>query len=166
MTNNVSSKVTIRFKIKRLSEYNSKRKDKTLIYEQPMQINLNKTKPYSKNIKILYENNNESLCSIIKKLNTSTQNNDGEIILEAHVNIWRQFYKEKILKFIEDRSYSSSFSRKILHDSYKTLNLLYENMGHELIKNKMISYYEPTKKRIYKGKFLNSIIQNNQTIFW
>ena len=84
----------------------------------------------------------------IKKLNTSTQNIDGEIILEAHVNIWRQFYKEKILKFIEDRSYSSSFSRKILHDSYKTLNLLYENMGHELIKNKMISYYEPTKKRI------------------
>ena len=166
MTNNVSSKVTIRFKIKRLSEYNSKRKDKTLIYEQPMQINLNKTKPYSKNIKILYENNNESLCSIIKKLNTSTQNNDGEIILEAHVNILRQFYKEKILKFIEDRSYSSSFSRKILHDSYKTLNLLYENMGHELIKNKMISYYEPTKKRIFKGKFLNSIIQNNQTIFW
>ena len=106
------------------------------------------------------------MCSLIKKLNTSTQNNDGEIILEAHVNIWRKFYKEKILKFIEDRSYSSSFSRKILHDSYKTLNLLYENMGHELIKNKMISYYEPTKKRIFKGKFLNSIIQNNQTIFW
>ena len=44
MTNNVSSKVTIRFKIKRLSEHNSKRKDKTLIYEQPMQINLNKIK--------------------------------------------------------------------------------------------------------------------------
>ena len=70
MTNNVSSKVTIRFKIKRLSEHNSKRKDKTLIYEQPMQINLNKTKPYSKNIKILNDNNSESLCSLIKKLNS------------------------------------------------------------------------------------------------
>ena len=39
-------------------------------------------------------------------------------------------------------------------------------MGNDLIANDMISYYEPTKKRYYRGKFLNSIIQNNQTIFW
>ena len=87
-------------------------------------------------------------------------------ILDSNINIWRQLYTEKILKFIEEKNYTSAFSRKILHDNYKTLNLIYENMGHELIKNKMISYYEPTKKRIFNGKFLNSIIQNNQTIFW
>ena len=39
-------------------------------------------------------------------------------------------------------------------------------MGNELIKNEMISYYEPTKKRFFKGKFLNSITQKNQTLFW
>ena len=39
-------------------------------------------------------------------------------------------------------------------------------MSKDLIKNQMITYYEPTKKRYFKGKFLNSIIQNNQTVFW
>ena len=86
--------------------------------------------------------------------------------IEASINIWRQLYSKQILKFVDEKKYSSNFSRKILHDSYKTLNLLYEHMGNDLIANDMISYYEPTKKRYYRGKFLNSIIQNNQTIFW
>ena len=86
--------------------------------------------------------------------------------LEASINIWRQLYKKQILKFIDEKKYTSSFSRKILNDSYKTLNLLYEHMGNDLISHGMISYYEPTKKRYFKGKFLNSIIQSNQNIFW
>ena len=100
----------------------------------------------------------------LKDLNSTSKNINNEIILDSNINIWRQLYTEKILKFIDEKNYTSAFSRKILHDNYKTLNLIYENMGHELIKNKMISYYEPTKKRIFNGKFLNSIIQNNQTI--
>ena len=166
MTNNVCLRVTIKFKVKRITQHNSNRKDKTLVYEQPMIINLSKIKPYSKKIKIFKDDNRELLSFSLKDLNSTSKNINNEIILDSNINIWRQLYTEKILKFIEEKNYTSAFSRKILHDNYKTLNLIYENMGHELIKNKMISYYEPTKKRIFNGKFLNSIIQNNQTIFW
>ncbi|MDC0253232.1 hypothetical protein OAK52_03620, partial [Chloroflexi bacterium] len=118
----------------------------TITYEELMIINFSEIKPYSE--------------SIVKIDDINT------IILEANLNIWRQLYSKKILRFIEDRKYAANFCRKILHDNYKTLNLLYENMGNDLIKSGMISYYEPTKKRFFKGKFLNSIIENNQTLFW
>ena len=107
---------------------------------------------------------NLSLVTEYSSKITEVLNNPYE--LEASINIWRQLYSKQILKFIDEKKYNSSFSRKILHDSYKTLTLLYEHMRNDLIDNDMISYYEPTKKRYYKGKFLNSIIQNNQTIFW
>ena len=131
---------------KKTPRINSKRKPKTITYEELMIINFSEIKPYSE--------------SIVKIDNINT------IILEANLNIWRQLYSKKILRFIEDRKYAANFCRKILHDNYKTLNLLYENMGNDLIKSGMISYYEPTKKRFFKGKFLNSIIENNQTLFW
>ena len=92
--------------------------------------------------------------------------NDEYTKLEAPLNICRQFYQNKTLRFVEDKKYSLSFSRKILHENYKTLTLIYDHMSKDLIKNQMITYYEPTKKRYFKGKFLNSIIQNNQTVFW
>ena len=139
------SNVKIRFKeIKNSQPYN-KRKTKTIMTQNSMQINLSLVTEYSSKI-------------------TEVLNNPYE--LEASINIWRQLYSKQILKFIDEKKYNSSFSRKILHDSYKTLTLLYEHMRNDLIDNDMISYYEPTKKRYYKGKFLNSIIQNNQTIFW
>ncbi len=131
---------------KKTPRINSKRKPKTITYEELMIINFSEIKPYSE--------------SIVKIDDINT------IILEANLNIWRQLYSKKILRFIEDRKYAANFCRKILHDNYKTLNLLYENMGNDLIKSGMISYYEPTKKRFFKGKFLNSIIENNQTLFW
>ena len=131
---------------KKTPRINSKRKPKTITYEELMIINFSEIKPYSE--------------SIVKIDDINT------IILEANINIWRQLYSRKILRFIEDRKYAANFCRKILHDNYKTLNLLYENMGNDLIKSGMISYYEPTKKRFFKGKFLNSIIENNQTLFW
>ncbi|MBL07223.1 MAG: hypothetical protein CL773_05170 [Chloroflexi bacterium] len=139
------SNVKIRFKeIKNSQPYN-KRKTKTIMTQNSMRINLSLVTEYSSKI-------------------TEVLNNPYE--LEASINIWRQLYSKQILKFIDEKKYNSSFSRKILHDSYKTLTLLYEHMRNDLIDNDMISYYEPTKKRYYKGKFLNSIIQNNQTIFW
>ena len=131
---------------KKTPRINSKRKPKTITYEELMIINFSEIKPYSE--------------SIVKIDDINT------IILEANLNIWRQLYSKKILRFIEDRKYAANFCRKILHDNYKTLNLLYENMGNDLIKSGMISYSEPTKKRFFKGKFLNSIIENNQTLFW
>lgn len=131
---------------KKTPRINSKRKPKTITYEELMIINFSEIKPYSESIVKIDDNNT--------------------IILEANINIWRQLYSRKILRFIEDRKYAANFCRKILHDNYKTLNLLYENMGNDLIKSGMISYYEPTKKRFFKGKFLNSIIENNQTLFW
>ena len=139
------SNVKIRFKeIKNSQPYN-KRKTKTIMTQNSMRINLSLVTEYSSKI-------------------TEVLNNPYE--LEASINIWRQLYSKQILKFIDEKKYNSSFNRKILHDSYKTLTLLYEHMRNDLIDNDMISYYEPTKKRYYKGKFLNSIIQNNQTIFW
>ena len=140
------SNIKIIFMDKKTPRINSKRKPKTITYEELMIINFSEIKPYSE--------------SIVKIDNINT------IILEANLNIWRQLYSKKILRFIEDRKYAANFCRKILHDNYKTLNLLYENMGNDLIKSGMISYYEPTKKRFFKGKFLNSIIENNQTLFW
>ena len=137
--------VIIRFSDKRNTSPNTRRKPKIILIKESMQINLSSIDDYSNNIiefsKAPYE-------------------------LEASINIWRQLYKNQILKFIDEKKYTSSFSRKILNDSYKTLNLLYEHMGNDLISNGMISYYEPTKKRYFKGKFLNSIIQSNQNIFW
>ncbi len=140
------SNIKIIFMDKKTPRINSKRKPKTITYEELMIINFSEIKPYSE--------------SIVKIDDINT------IILEANLNIWRQLYSKKILRFIEDRKYAANFCRKILHDNYKTLNLLYENMGNDLIKSGMISYYEPTKKRFFKGKFLNSIIENNQTLFW
>jgi|TARA_B100001250_G_scaffold263484_1_gene227087 hypothetical protein len=140
------SNIKIIFMEKKTPRINSKRKPKTITYEELMIINFSEIKPYSESIVKIDDNNT--------------------IILEANINIWRQLYSRKILRFIEDRKYAANFCRKILHDNYKTLNLLYENMGNDLIKSGMISYYEPTKKRFFKGKFLNSIIENNQTLFW
>ncbi len=140
------SNIKIIFMDKKTPRINSKRKPKTITYEELMIINFSEIKPYSESIVKIDDNNT--------------------IILEANINIWRQLYSRKILRFIEDRKYAANFCRKILHDNYKTLNLLYENMGNDLIKSGMISYYEPTKKRFFKGKFLNSIIENNQTLFW
>ena len=139
------SEVIIRFTEKRNTSANTRRKPKTILIQDSMQINLSLIDEFSKNI-----------VEVAK----------DPYKIEASINIWRQLYSKQILKFIDEKKYSSNFSRKILHDSYKTLNLLYEHMGNDLIANDMISYYEPTKKRYYRGKFLNSIIQNNQTIFW
>ncbi|MBA46850.1 MAG: hypothetical protein CL893_02065 [Dehalococcoidia bacterium] len=140
------SKIIIRFQEKKTPKINSKRKFKIIVYEEFMELDFSKIKDDSEKI---------------IKIDKISGN-----VLEASLNTWRKLYSKKILRFIEDKKYTSVFSRKILHDYYKTLNLLYENMGNELIKNEMISYYEPTKKRFFKGKFLNSITQKNQTLFW
>ena len=143
------SEVIIRFTEKRNTSPNTRRKPKTILIQESMQINLSLIDEYSKNI-----------------IEVAKNSAPGPPSHFCSINIWRQLYSKQILKFIDEKKYSSNFSRKILHDSYKTLNLLYEHMGNDLIANDMISYYEPTKKRYYRGKFLNSIIQNNQTIFW
>ena len=152
---NTYSKVTIKFGYKKTPGTNIKRKPKTITYTEPMELDLSKIKPYSESIEKSLNNTFVTEMRIV-----------DEIIYKSPLNIWRELYEKEILRFIEDRRYSSKFARKILYNKYKILTLLYENMGQELIKNKMISYFEPTKSRSYKGKFLNSITQNNQTLFW
>ena len=137
-------KVLIKFDYKKNYSQNN-RKPKIINYEETMEIVFSQIKSFS-----------EKLINF----------NDEYTKLEAPLNIWRQFYQNKTLRFVEDKKYSLSFSRKILHENYKTLTLIYDHMSKDLIKNQMITYYEPTKKRYFKGKFLNSIIQNNQTVFW
>ena len=106
------SEVIIRFTEKRNTSPNTRRKPKTILIQESMQINLSLIDEYSKNIIEVAKNPYK---------------------IEASINIWRQLYSKQILKFIDEKKYSSNFSRKILHDSYKTLNLLYDLVSLKII---------------------------------
>ena len=84
------SEVIIRFSEKRNTSTNTRRKPKTILIQDSMQINLSLIDEYSKNI-----------IEVAK----------DPYKIEASINIWRQLYSKQILKFIDEKKYSSNFSR-------------------------------------------------------
>jgi len=148
-------KVIIRFELK------------TTYHSESMELDLSSIKRYTEVINVSMNDILESKRNIAEpdKSKKFTSNEKNHIFLQAPLQTWTELYLKDILRFIDDSVYTPHFARRILQDKYKTLTLLIENMKQDLIKNKMIHYYED-KLSSYKGKFLNSINQKHQNLFW
>jgi hypothetical protein len=110
MTNNVCLRVTIKFKVKRITQHNSNRKDKTLVYEQPMIINLSKIKPYSKKIKIFKDNNKELLSFSLKDLIQPQKILIMKLFLDSNIKyLATALYRKDFKVLSKKKNYTLSF---------------------------------------------------------
>ena len=113
------------------------RKSMTYTFKQSMEIDLSRLEPYNEDINRIEET--------------------PELVLKAEIKLWRVLLEEQIIRFVDSNEYNTNFTRNILHNHYKKILEIHDNDSKETLEKIFSKATARSKKKIYKGKLLNSI---------